>query len=176
MDAIDEFFKTGSQYYIAARFAAFAWFHPVVGNLFHHAIEMYLKGALSKTRNLSDLKKLYHHLPRIWSAFKVQANDPALDRFDAIIAGLHKYEEIRYPDLVITKGMQSTIHIVRSSLAGTGATSLPHYQVCVQDVDELADAIFAAASRNPKAYFLSFNNTAREFLTKENTARRLADG
>jgi hypothetical protein len=52
MDAIDAFFKTGSQYYIAGRFAAFAWFHPVAGNLFHHAIEMYLKGALSKTKSL----------------------------------------------------------------------------------------------------------------------------
>jgi hypothetical protein len=35
MDAIDAFFKTGCQYYVAGRFAAFAWFHPVVGNLFH---------------------------------------------------------------------------------------------------------------------------------------------
>ena len=62
MDPIDEFFKTDSQYYIGGRFAAFAWFHPVVGNLFHHAIEMYLKGALSKTRSLSELKRLYHDL------------------------------------------------------------------------------------------------------------------
>jgi hypothetical protein len=180
MDAIDEFFKIGSQYYIAARFAAFAWFHPVVGNLFHHAIEMYLKGALSKTKNLSDLRKLSHNLPRIWSAFKVQANDPALDRFGAVITGLHDYEELRYPDSVLTKGMESAIHIVRSSPstmgAATGATSLPHYQICVQDIDELTDVIFAAASRNPKAYLLMLNKTAREFLTKENTAGRLTAG
>jgi hypothetical protein len=180
MDAIDEFFKIGCQYYIAARFAAFAWFHPVVGNLFHHAIEMYLKGALSKTRGLSDLRKLSHNLPSIWSAFKAGATDPSLDRFDAIIAGLHDYEELRYPDSVLTKGMESAIHIVRSSLstvgAATSATSLPHYQVCVEDIDELTDVIFAAAGRNPKAYLLSLNNIAREFLTKDNTASRLTAG
>jgi hypothetical protein len=79
MDAIDAFFKTGSQYYIAGRFAAFAWLHPVAGNLFHHAIEMYLKGALSKTKSLSDLRKLSHDLLSGWAAFKVHANDRALD-------------------------------------------------------------------------------------------------
>jgi hypothetical protein len=175
MDAIDAFFKTGCQYYVAGRFAAFASFHPVVGNLIHHAIEMYLKGALSKTKSLSDLRKLSHDLPSIWAAFKVQANDPALDRFDAMIAGLHDYEELRYPDSVIAKGMESTINIVRSSLptgTATGGTSVPPYEVCVQDIDELVDVIFSAAGRNPKAY-LRFNDTAHEFLIKDNTASRL---
>jgi hypothetical protein len=120
MDAVDAFFKIGCQYYVAGRFAAFAWFHPVVGNLFHHAIEMYLKGALSEKRSLSDLRKLSHNLPVIWKVFKVEANDSALDRFDATIAGLHDYEELRYPDSVMVRGMESTINIIRSSLS-TGA-------------------------------------------------------
>ena len=55
---------------------------PVTGNLLHHAIEMYLKGALSKTKSLSELKQFWHNLPDIWAAFKVQANNNALDRFD----------------------------------------------------------------------------------------------
>ena len=176
MDAIDAFFKTGSQYYIAGRFAAFAWFHPVAGNLFHHAIEMYLKGALSKTKSLSDLRKLSHDLLSGWAAFKVHANDRALDRFDATIAGLHDYEELRYPDSVIAKGMESTIEIVRSSIpngAATGGTSVPPYRVCVQDIDELVSVIFAAASRNPQAYLRFPNDPAREFLTKDNTVSGL---
>src|SRR5262245_44956139 len=36
----------GSQYYTMARFAAHAQRMPVGGNLFHHAIEMLLKGGL----------------------------------------------------------------------------------------------------------------------------------
>jgi hypothetical protein len=146
MDAVDAFFKIGCQYYVAGRFAAFARFHPVVGNLFHHAIEMYLKGALSEKRSLNELRKLSHNLPSIWKAFKIEANDSALDRFDATIAGLHDYEELRYPDSVIVRGMDTTINIIRSSLstgAAKGGTSIPQYQVCVQDIDELVDVILA---------------------------------
>jgi hypothetical protein len=55
MDAINLFFSAGSQYYIAGRFGVFAGLNPVVGNLLHHAIEMDLKGALSKTKSISEL-------------------------------------------------------------------------------------------------------------------------
>ena len=171
VDAIDAFFKIGTQYYIAGRFAAFAWFHPVAGNLFHHAIEMYLKGALSETKSLCDLRKLSHDLPRVWSSFKNQANDTALDRFDATIADLHDYEELRYPDSVIVSGMESIIEITRSLIStgvATGGTSVPRYSLCVQDIDELVSLIFAAASRNPQAYLRFPNDAAREFLTKDN--------
>jgi hypothetical protein len=37
------FFHIGFQYYVTARFTAFAFFSPVCGNLFHHAVEMLLK-------------------------------------------------------------------------------------------------------------------------------------
>jgi hypothetical protein len=40
--AIDEFFKFGSQYYVAGRYRMFAGFMPVAANLHHHAIEMLL--------------------------------------------------------------------------------------------------------------------------------------
>jgi hypothetical protein len=42
----------------------------VTGNVFHHAVEMFLKGALAKTKPLSDLKKLGHNLPNIWKEFR----------------------------------------------------------------------------------------------------------
>jgi hypothetical protein len=81
--AIDEFFKFGSQYYVAGRYGMFAGFMPVAANLHHHAIEMLLKGALSKSMNLEELKrKLGHRLPKIWKKFKRQANDPSLNRFE----------------------------------------------------------------------------------------------
>ena len=44
----EEFFRTAGQYYVAGRYAAFAGFIPVTGNLLHHAIELFLKGGLSK--------------------------------------------------------------------------------------------------------------------------------
>ena len=62
MDAIHQFFVAGSQYYVAGRFAVFGWLNPVAGNLLHHAIEMYLKGGLSKTKSLKGLRAFQHNL------------------------------------------------------------------------------------------------------------------
>jgi hypothetical protein len=55
-----EFIATGTQYYVAGRYAVIAGLMPVAGNLLHHAIEMCLKGALSKKagKSLQQLKKL----------------------------------------------------------------------------------------------------------------------
>jgi hypothetical protein len=72
----ERFFSSACDYYIAGRFAAFARLNPVVGNLLHHAIEMYLKGALAKTKSLVALDKGFkHNFPKLWKAFKQHAND-----------------------------------------------------------------------------------------------------
>jgi hypothetical protein len=60
----EEFFKMAGQYYVVGRFAAFAGLIPITGNLLHHAVEMFLKGGLSKNGvSLVDLKKMGHNLP-----------------------------------------------------------------------------------------------------------------
>ena len=56
MSTNDEDFKSwfcglGTQYYIAGRQAAMARLIPVYGNLLHHAVEMFLKGALVDGRH-----------------------------------------------------------------------------------------------------------------------------
>ena len=70
----------------------------MVGNLLHHAVEMYLKGGLSKTKTLGELKKFSHNLPGAWAKFKAQFKDPALVQFDGVVTALHTFEELRYPD------------------------------------------------------------------------------
>jgi hypothetical protein len=73
---------------------------------------MFLKGGLSKKGlSLADLKKLGHNLPNIWTKFKTTFNDPALVQFDDAIRSLHDFEDIRYPDLIVAKGMQVAINI-----------------------------------------------------------------
>src|SRR5439155_16297211 len=98
-----------TQYYIAARLAARGGLLPVHGNLFHHAVEMYLKAALVGTTPVKQLKKIGHGLEPLWSEFKKKAGDPALSRFDGAIAALDKFEDIRYPDEIVAKGMVVTI-------------------------------------------------------------------
>jgi hypothetical protein len=103
-EIIHEFFRYGCQYYVAGRYGVFAALMPVAANLHHHGIEMLLKGALSKTMTLKDMKdKLGHRLEKTWVEFKTVAKDSSLSRFDKVIDELNKFEEIRYPDKLLHK-------------------------------------------------------------------------
>jgi hypothetical protein len=187
-DATHIFFSNGCQYYIAGRYAAFAGFAPVSGNVLHHAIENFLKGGLSKTKTLEQLKGLGHNLNSLWTQFKVQANDPQLAGFDTVISTLHEFENIRYPNSVLDLGMLCTIEITKAGaadvaamIAKTAASSAakppqwPKYTLILEEIDELVGALFEKASRNPKAYFgLMINKPeAKEFLIKDNAVKSL---
>jgi hypothetical protein len=138
---------------VAGRYTAFAGLIPVTGNVFHHAVEMFLKGALAKTKPLSDLKKLGHNLPNIWKEFKAQANDQALDEFDRLIEKLNKFEDIRYPDKIMQEGMMARIDITRAGMPVGSTPAVPEYNLCVEDIDQLTEKIFEVGSRNPKGLF-----------------------
>jgi hypothetical protein len=98
------FWERGCQNYIAGRFAFLAGLHPIAGNQLHHAIEFFLKGALSKSRTLDELRQ--HRLTDLWAAFKAEnANTTSLARFDAVVATLHAYWDLRYPDDALKNGM-----------------------------------------------------------------------
>src|SRR5215472_12548869 len=149
----EEFFATAGQYYVAGRFAAFAGLAPITGNLLHHAVEMFLKGGLSKKGlSLAALKKLSHNLPNIWTKFKTTFDDPALDQFDDAIRSLHRFEDIRYPDLIVAKGMLAAINITSPLPLPNSSPSEPKYELCVQDIDALVGELFRTVSANPPAF------------------------
>jgi hypothetical protein len=170
-DVIHEFFVYGSQYYLAGRYGMFAGLMPVAANLHHHGIEMMLKGALSKTMSLENLKsKLMHNLPRIWKKFKEQANDPSLSRFDKVIKELSKFNDVRYPDKILRRGAAMMFDITRAaqnSVTGSVA-NVPQYKLCLEDIDEVVSVIFKVASRNPHDYLRFLKQEARDFLSRDN--------
>ena len=175
-DALETFFSTATQYYVAGRYAALAGLAPVVGNLLHHAVEMYLKGTLSKSKTLAELKKLGHYLPSIWTEFKAQVKDPALDQFDGVVSALHSFEELRYPDSLLAKGMMCTVSIKKLPPATGGGGSgrpEPKYDLCLEEIDELMGKVFAVASVNPKFFTGGFKKAARQYLTEENAVSGL---
>jgi hypothetical protein len=145
---VEAFFDIGTQYYVAARYAAFAGLAPVCANLFHHAVEMYMKGYLSSQRGLAELKKLGPRLPDIWAHFKSSAADAELDRFDPVISELDKFESIRYPDRDLTEGMQLT----------------------VEDMDHLITTIFRKAVTNTRYFTARLNSDATTYLYRANQA------
>src|SRR5262249_38170155 len=85
------FIGNACQYYATARFAMHAQCIPVCGNLFHHAVEMLVKGGLARTRKLSDLKNMGHKLKLLWRAFKADFPDTSLKRHDRTISLLDKF-------------------------------------------------------------------------------------
>jgi hypothetical protein len=147
----------------------FAALMPVAANLHHHAIEMLLKGALSKTMTLKDMKnKLGHKLEKSWSEFKAAANDSSLSRFDKLITELEKFEEIRYPDKLLQSGASMMFDITRAG-AVHGAANAPQYKLCLEDVDDLVAEIFKVASRNPAAYLkMMMQPDAKRYLDRIN--------
>jgi hypothetical protein len=173
------FFKSAFEYYIAGRFAVCAALGPVSGNLFHHAIEMCLKGALAaKGATLADLKKVYHHsLPRLWGEFKVRHQGPSLDEFDEVISRLHDFEDLRYPDSVLSEGMMLRIDLGKRTTTTTPAPDVsrpePVYELYLGDVDELMGQVLDVANQNPKFYTVGFQGPAREFLVKHNSVTKL---
>ncbi len=165
------YFDLGTQYYIAARYSAFAGFLPVSGNLFHHAIEMFLKGHLASKRGSEDLKRLGHQLRELWKHFKLEISDESLDRYDTIVAELDKFESIRYPDNIVKKGMSASIAIKRQQFFIDNVTpelSVAIYTIVVEEIDGLVEMIFRKSSVNPKFYTNRLRTEAREYLQREN--------
>jgi hypothetical protein len=165
----DLFMRSGCQYYAVARFAMHAQSMPVCGNLFHHAVEMILKGGLARKRNLSDLKNTGHDLKKLWRAYKVDFPDPALKRHDKTISGLDKFEDIRYPDANLK---QMAVTAEWSGPAGKvtaygGSKTPKQYALVVSDIDDLIADAFKMSSWNP-GVFMGTNPAALEAITRRN--------
>ena len=103
--------RYGLQYYISGRFATANRFTPICANLLHHAIELLLKACLSYDDSLETIEKYGHrekgyghNILLLWDAFKKRQPAPGPVEFDAIVAALHDFEEIRYPEKLIRNG------------------------------------------------------------------------
>jgi len=174
MDADERFLDFGFQYYVAARCGVRANLSPVTGNLFHHAIEMFLKARISQSISSREMKnKFGHRLKLLWGAFKAEFSSVDLGRFDALIQMLDRFESIRYPDEIITKGAELVIALDRKAAASTGqlsGTLVPRYEVVMADLDELLAEVLRLSSRNPAFFIARLNHYAREALRYENPA------
>jgi hypothetical protein len=162
------FISSAIDYYVAGRFAVFAGLTPTAGNLLHHAVEMSLKAALSKRDwSLGDLKKLGHRLEDIWQEFKAlhPANPNGLKEFDPVIAGLDRFEEIRYPDRTVKQGMLCEIGRGPRPVAAMGLQ--PTYALYLGEIDRLVGKVFELASVNFQA-FTPVMPPARKYLHEEN--------
>ena len=171
------FFSLGLDYYITTRCSHFAQLYPTTANQAHHAIEMLLKGFLydhlsSEQQQSQEISRQLrieyrHNLPMMWEAFKGAVSDPQLDDFDRAIDGLHKFEDIRYPDEVAQRGATIVGGIEQTDLVQSGdAETL--YQFALAPIDRLVKVIFEKAHVNPSFFTRSLNQEAATHLTREN--------
>jgi hypothetical protein len=181
------FMQSACDYYVAARFAMHAQSVPLVGILFHHAVERFLKAGLAQKRQLSDLKDMEHDLKKLWRAFKEDFPSADLIGHDKTISSINKFEAIRYVDGITKYGMG--VAVAWSGPAGEvktyGRLKTPkQYTLVVSDVDDLVADVFKVCSRNPFAFFtarmnphaleaLTRNNAHSEFLTKPAPAKAI---
>jgi hypothetical protein len=166
------YFGLATEYYAAARGAVFAGSHTVPGNLFHHAIELYLKGVLSADLPQSGLSKYRHDLKRLWKDYKRKNPSSDLSVFDATINALHKFEAIRYPDAIAAKGMFYALPISRPdpplTFSVASGSTPPTYFLVVNEVDALVRAIFDTASVNPTFHFNQLGEEGRAVIQRNN--------
>jgi hypothetical protein len=140
-----QFAELAGQYYAAGRFAALTHCIPVAGNLLHHAVEMFVKCALTRTHSLAELKTFGHKLPALWVRFKEIHTALNCAHLDDAIAELDRFERLRYPDSVVREGMQVVMSVSRAHFARLPKGPQPPYHLVLEDVDEVS-LISASAS------------------------------
>ncbi len=152
--------RYGLQYYVAGRFATANRFTPVCANLLHHAVELLLKACLSiddsvETINKYHFKSLYgHDIRLLWGAFKKRQPTPVPTEFDAIVAALHDFEDIRYPEELIRNGAMININIfVEEPTRANGQEPERSYNLTLPQIDRLMGLLFKASNGDP-TFFL----------------------
>ena len=152
--------RYGLQYYVAGRFATANRFTPVCANLLHHAVELLLKACLSYDDSLETIEKYgdskegyRHNIRRLWDAFKERQPAPVPVEFDAIIAALHDFEEIRYPEKLIRTGAIIRINVfVEEPIHANGQEPERSYNLTLPPIDRLVGLLFKASNANPEAF------------------------
>ena len=141
---------------------------PVCGNLFHHAVEMALKGGLARKRDASELRYMGHRLKALWREFKKEHPGLGLERHDKTVSTLDKFEEIRYPGTTGSIGINASWSGDPGTVKTFGGLRTPKkYALVVSDIDDLFADIFMASSWNP-GVFMGTNPYALEAITRHN--------
>jgi hypothetical protein len=151
----DAFLVLGSQYYALARYCAENFYLPITATLFHHAIEMLLKGYLTKYKTSKELKTVRHNLVALWEIYKDNSTEESLSRFDYTITQLDRVELLRYPDSMVDDGfiLNVSLNPHQPTTEFPNPNKLPQYSVQVLKLDEIAATIYKSCQVASAPYF-----------------------
>jgi len=162
------------QYYAVGRFAVLNRMHRIAPNLLHHAVELVLKASLVHHQSLKFLKNQYgHDLEKLWAATIAKTPTLSSPHRQQTISDLAQFEELRYPDLLMTQGATVAFSMDtgdRVSTSGSPSSTItePLYQLNLQDIDELWAALFYHADGKPEAFLQHLSEEARAVLQFNN--------
>lgn len=161
------YIRLANYYYILGRYSFLKKFDNISGNLFHHAIEFYLKSALvKKGESEKTLRKINHNLRKLWKLYK-KVNAKASSKHDRTIAELDKFEELRYPN---RKGHLITVSVspVKTTQGAGTASHLRQFNLSLDKIDSLVSEYYKLESINPCYYFQNIDPETRKVLTDYN--------
>ena len=164
MAARFHFASLAGQYYVTGRFAALSHCLPVAGTILHHSVEMFLKCGLVEKYPLTKLKSFGHSLPRLWAEFKASTNNTALTTHDWTVTELDKFEQLRYPELMVTDGMFVSMTTFSAEFAELPTGPQPPFHLVLEKIDKLTLSISRACGLSKSAMFSPHNASAMHHL------------
>lgn len=160
----------GLDYYVAGRFATAHHFSPVSANILHHAVELLLKACLAHDDSVERIREYGrypnqrgygHDLRLLWRDFKARQPAPVPAEFDAVIEGLHDFEDIRYPERLIRDGATISIGLFETNgppILRNGQLPENLYVLQLPQIDRLMGLLFAASQGNAAAFLPRIEN------------------
>lgn len=183
---IDESFKSdywqlaveyGVQYYVAGRFAMFAYFIPVCASIMHHAVELLLKACLARQDTADQIRgygrRYGHFLEVSWQEFKRRNAALDLAIYDEIINRLDDFERVRYPErCLITEGADFRVglyEVENPTKTGEYAPE-PQYVLMLPQIDRLIALLFEHAQYSREVILLNLlrNEHAATYYALQN--------
>jgi hypothetical protein len=174
--------RTGSYYYIAGRFSVLARFMIVDANIFHHGAEMFMKAILSKADSVAQIKKYWtvyrHSLAKLWQ--EVKSRHPTIDftSHDATVTSLDKFEELRYPEGLLTGGALIVVNIHDVPvLPSSNPLPVPRFELSLPAMDRLMALLFPLTNYNSDALRTHISGAGAHAITYfnlDNTAPMMA--
>ena len=170
------YYDWGLQYYVTGRFSFFCSYTPITGILFHHAIEMFLKGKLIDSGHAEDsLWKDYgHSLHKLWNEFVKLYDASLLNEYSPLIQKLDKWEDIRYPPSGRSYNMvmfSSEKKVKNPGQTYPKVNEKDKYIINSHEIDGLIAKLFEIIPINPRYFVGTFHkDEAKDFYEKENNS------
>jgi hypothetical protein len=164
--------ESSLQYYAAGRFCAMTRLASAAPQLLHLAVELVLKASLARDHSLDELRMKYgHNIGRLWQDVTSVNSTLRTPGRDQTIVNLGRFEELRYPDSLISQGASISFDFRTRTDSGPPHSDLPsgpHYEFNLEDIDELWAALFVNSRANAVAFLQRLSQEARAAIDRDN--------